>query len=88
MILLLPLSLGVTGVPLVSADFAQYKNSFLFALSLFWEVDVPKMDLSDRASEAAFGLAAVFAQGSVVMYMLSPLACVHYCLVFRGVHPW
>ena len=35
----------LTGVPLLSADFSQHRNSFLFALSLFWEVDVPKMDL-------------------------------------------
>ena len=52
----------LTRVPLVSADFSQYRNSFLFALSLYWEVDVLKMDLSDRASEAAFGLASLFAQ--------------------------
>ena len=52
----------LTGVPLVRADFSQYRTSFLFALSLFWEVDVPKMDLSDRASETAFSLASMFAQ--------------------------
>ena len=49
-------------MPLVSADFRQYLNSFLYSLALLWEVDTPLIELSDRASEAAFGLATVFSE--------------------------
>ena len=52
----------LTVVPLVSADFRQYLNSFLYSLALLWEVDTPLIELSDRASEAAFGLATVFSK--------------------------
>ena len=53
--------MGLTGVPLVSQPFDEYRNSFLFALSLLWEVDVQALQLSDRGSEAAFALAKVLA---------------------------
>ena len=52
----------MTAVPLVSADFRQYLNSFLYSLALLWEVDTPLIELSNRASEAAFGLATVFSE--------------------------
>ena len=41
-------------VPLVSTDPKDYLHAWLFALSMVWQVDVPEMALSDRASEAAF----------------------------------
>ena len=30
----------LTGVPLVTADFTQYRNSYLYALAMFWSVEV------------------------------------------------
>ena len=51
----------VTGVPLVSANVEDYKGSFLYALALHWGLDIATFDLSERASDAAFALAAVFA---------------------------
>ena len=50
----------LVGVPLVSADFNQYKYSFLYALAMLWSIEVPTMELSDRASEAAFALVSLF----------------------------
>ena len=47
------------GVSLITADFSQYKNSFLYALALLWSVDVPQLELCDRAGEAAFGFVAL-----------------------------
>jgi hypothetical protein len=44
-----------TGVTLVKQNIAEYKNAFLFALSLLFEVDVPSLELSDAAAQAAFG---------------------------------
>ena len=35
-------------------------STFLFAVCLYWEFDVPQLELSDRASEAAFGLCTAF----------------------------
>ena len=47
---------SLTSVPLVSADFSQYKNSWFYALSFFWNVSIDTFDLTDRAAEAAFQL--------------------------------
>ena len=49
-----------TGVPLVSANVEDYKGSFLYALALHWGLDVASFELSERASDAAFALAAAF----------------------------
>ena len=46
----------LTGLPLVTADFTQYRNSYLYALAMFWSVEVDELNLTDRAAEAAFGL--------------------------------
>ena len=43
-------------VPIVNDDCKEYLNSWLYALSLAWQVEVPGLALSDRASEAAFQL--------------------------------
>ena len=48
---------NLTGVPLVTSEFSEYKNAWFFALALHYNVQIAQMDLSDRASEAAFQLA-------------------------------
>ena len=53
----------LVGVPLVTSDLVNYQNAFLYALALLWEVEVPQLELSDRAAQAAFALATFF-QGS------------------------
>lgn len=50
----------LTGVPLVKSTWQDYRNSFLYALSLFYEVDVQELDLTDRSADAAFNLCQVF----------------------------
>ena len=60
----------VAGVPLVSPEVKDYKGAFLYALALHWNLDIIKFELSEKAAEAAFSLAAVFsnegqAQGDV-----------------------
>ena len=45
------------GAALVSSELSDHKKAFLFALVLCWDYDVGCLDLSDRASEAAFNLA-------------------------------
>ena len=54
---------NLTGVPLVKAAWMDYRNAFLYALSLFLEVDVQELDLGDKVAEAAFTLLSVFAGG-------------------------
>ena len=49
----------LTGVPLVTNNMTEYKHAWLYALTMVWAVDVETLLLSDRAAEAAFGLAAV-----------------------------
>jgi hypothetical protein len=49
----------LVGVPLVSNDFNQYKLAWLYALAMVLGVDVPVLELSDRASDAAFALSGV-----------------------------
>ena len=43
-------------IPLVQGDFKEYKDTWLFALAMALQVEVPKVDLSDRAADALFGL--------------------------------
>ena len=50
----------LTNVAFVSQDFAMYRSSFLFALSIWWNVDVPLLELAPGAAEAAFGLQSCF----------------------------
>ena len=45
---------------LVSSELSDYRKAFLFALELCWDYDVGCMDLSDRASEAAFNITEMF----------------------------
>lgn len=47
----------LVGVPLVSSNFLEYRNAFLYSLAVVWSVDVPQMELSDRAAQAAFAIA-------------------------------
>jgi len=49
----------LTQVPLVTADFVMYRNTWLYCLSLVWNVEVQELTLSDPAAEAAFRLASV-----------------------------
>ena len=52
----------LTQVSLVTSDFSMYRAAFLFSLALILGVEVPELNLTDRAAEAAFGLAHVFGQ--------------------------
>ena len=47
-------------VPLVTSNFTEYQNSFLYALALLWGIEVPTLELSDRAAQASFALARKF----------------------------
>ena len=51
----------LSGVPMVKSSWLEYRNSFLYTLALLTEVEIQELDLSDRAAEAAFNLAQVFA---------------------------
>ena len=53
----------LVGVPLVTSEFLEYQNAFFYALALLWEVEVPQLELSDRAAQAAFALATYFQSG-------------------------
>ena len=52
----------MTQVPLVTADFKQYVNAWLYGLALLWNVEITELTLSDPAVEAAFRLASVCGQ--------------------------
>ena len=45
----------LTSVPLVASVVSAYRNAWLFALAMLWDIDL-NVDLSDRAAEAAFAL--------------------------------
>ena len=51
----------VSGVPLVAAQISHYRDAWLFALALWFEVEVTYLDLSDRSSEAAFAICSALA---------------------------
>ena len=53
----------LTQVPLVTADFVMYRNTWLYCLALVWNVEVQELTLSDPAAEAAFRLASVCSSG-------------------------
>ena len=50
----------VSGVSLVSANFNDYLNAYLFSLCLYWGMEVQQLSLGDRAAEAAFALVQVY----------------------------
>ena len=54
---------ATVGVPLVQSSISTYRDSWLFALSLFWDVEVGLLDLPDRGAEAAFALCARLSEG-------------------------
>ena len=43
-------------LPLVHADFTEYRNTWLFALALAFQIEVPQVALADRAADVAFRL--------------------------------
>ena len=49
------------GVSMVSSAFVTYRDAFLFALSVHWDVDVARYDLSPEQSQAAFALVDLLA---------------------------
>lgn len=51
-----------TGVALVADSVAQYKDCWLFALSMIWNLDISQLALSDRAAEGAFALATLMSE--------------------------
>jgi hypothetical protein len=46
----------LTGVAMVTTNFKEYLNSFLFSLALCAGLEIPALELTDKASEVAFGL--------------------------------
>ena len=50
---------SLTGIPLIAAEVSSYRDAWLYALSMHFNVDVPSLELSDRSSEAAFALASL-----------------------------
>ena len=46
--------LEVTGTSMVRSEFDEYRHTFLFALSLLFDVEVPQLELSAEAGEAAY----------------------------------
>ena len=57
----------LTQVPLVTADFKQYVNAWLYCLALLWNVEAAELTLSDPAAEAALRLASVCGQADCSM---------------------
>ena len=49
------------GVPMVSSVFVTYREAFLFAFSVRWDVDVTRYDLSPEQSQAAFAFVDLLA---------------------------
>ena len=52
---------SLTQVPFVKGVWSEYRNCFLYALALFWEVEVAELELSERAADASYALRNVFA---------------------------
>ena len=50
---------GLTQIPLVASVVSAYSHAWLFALSIVANLEVSGLDLTDRASEAAFALASL-----------------------------
>ena len=51
---------SLTGIALVSAQLSDYLHSWLFALALHWDLDVPEISLAPGAAGVAFALSALF----------------------------
>ena len=47
------------GVPMVSSSFTFYRDAFLFALAVRWDIDVERFDLVIEQFTAAFGFVNV-----------------------------
>ena len=47
---------------MVPTDFFQYKNSFLFALAVYWVIEIPTLELSATASSVAFDILELLQQ--------------------------
>ena len=43
----------------MSSDLDAYKNAYLYALAILLDVDIPSLNLSGNAADAACGLAEV-----------------------------
>ena len=52
---------GLTGVTVVKKEFQEYRNSFLFALCMLLDIEVPVLELSESAAEAAFAFVGLLA---------------------------
>jgi hypothetical protein len=52
----------LTGVSVVSAEFREYNDAFLFSLALVNGLEIVKLELSGPAGEAAFSLAEVWSR--------------------------
>ena len=64
---------ATVGVPLVQSSISVYRDSWLFALSLFWDVEVGLLDLPDRGAEAAYALCAKLGEGRGVVLSQEPV---------------
>ena len=47
------------GIPLVSSQVDAYRDSWLFSLSIIWNVEAVALNLCDRSAEAAYALAGL-----------------------------
>ena len=52
----------LTGVALVSHEFADYLGGFLFSLALATGVEIPSVHLESKAADAAFALAGLWSK--------------------------
>ena len=57
---------------MVSSELDAYKNAYMYVLAIILDVDIPSLNLSDRAAEAAFGLAEVLG-GRTRQWFITPL---------------
>lgn len=47
---------SAVSLAMVSANFSDYLHAHPFALCMLWALDVPQLQLGDKASEASFQL--------------------------------
>ena len=50
---------ALTGIPLVASAVSAYRDAWLYALSMAWNVEVVGLDLTDRSAEASFALCSI-----------------------------
>jgi hypothetical protein len=66
---------NLTQIPLVASAVAAYRDAWLFAFSIAYNVDITGLDLNDRFSEAAFSLAAIIQGETPDVFLQSVQTC-------------